>query len=161
VPTPRTRLTVEQIRELQAMVARALQSAQTQADGTARATFNWTSEGFGPLRFSIITRDDGVRIEISSNRREVVKALEEGRANMERVMADLGLRVERFEVRLRAPEFSDSLPQPRPDGGYPERNSNAEPGSSDAVSIDRTVESSGEEAEPARRLSLAEHEWVA
>ncbi|MCX6600593.1 MAG: flagellar hook-length control protein FliK [bacterium] len=161
VPTSRTRLTVEQIRELQALVARALQSAQGLADGSTRATFNWAPEGFGPLRFSFVTRDDGVRIEISSNRREVVQALEEGRANMERTIADLGLRVERFEVRLRAPEFSDSLPQPRQDGGHPERNSNAEPGSSDTVSIDRSVESSGEEAEPARRLSLAEHEWVA
>jgi hypothetical protein len=161
VPTPRTRLTVEQIRELQALVARAQQSAQALADGSTRATFNWAPEGFGPLRFSIISRDAGLRIEISSNRRDVVQALEEGRTSVERIIADLGLRVERFEVRLRAPEFSDALPQPRQDGQHPERNSNAEPGSGDAVSIARSVEASPEEAEPARRYFVAEHEWVA
>ena len=161
VPTPRTRLSVEQIRELQAMVSRALQTAQTRADGTAHATFNWAPEGFGFLRFSIVTRSDGVRIEIASNRRDVVEALEEGRAGVERMIADLGLRVERFEVRLRAPEFSDSLPQPQQDGRHPERNSNAEPGSSDAVPIEPSEEAARDEAAPVRRRSLAEHEWVA
>jgi hypothetical protein len=161
VPTPRTRLTVEQIRELQALVSRAMQSSQAMADGSARATFNWAPEGFGALRFSIISRDAGVRIEISSDRREVVKALEEGRANMERVIADLGMRMERFEVRLRAPEFTDTLPPPQQDGRYPERNSNAEPGGGDAAFIERSMEASPEDAEPARRYSLAEHEWVA
>jgi flagellar hook-length control protein FliK len=161
VLSPRTRLTVEQIRELQAMVSRALQSAQALADGSAQATFNWAPEGLGPLRFSIVTRNDGVRIEISANSREVVKALEDGRANVERIIADLGLRVERFDVRLRAPGFSDSLSQPQADGRHPERNSNTQPDGGDALSIERSVEASLEEGEPATRLSLAEHEWVA
>jgi hypothetical protein len=161
VPSPRTHLTVEHIRELQALVSRALQSAHTGADGSAQANFNWTPEGFGSLRFTIVSRRDGVQIEISAGRRDVVEALEEGRASVERMIADAGLRVERFEVRLRAPEFSDSLLQPREDGQHPERNSSAQWESDDATFVEQDSDDSVDETVPQRRLSLAEHEWVA
>jgi hypothetical protein len=161
VPTARTRLTVEQIRELQALVSRAVQGARTKSDGSTQATFNWRTESFGPLRFTIVSRSDGVSIEISSDRREVVEALEEGRTGMERMIADAGLRVEKLEVRIRPGEWSDFLPQTGENGRHPERNSNARPETPQAPLVEHEADDAREEVWLRPRVLHSEHEWVA
>lgn len=161
VPLMRTRLTIEQIRELQAMTTRALQSVQKAADGTAQTSFNWSPEGLGTLRFNIAARSDDVRIEISSSRRDVVEALEENRGTIERMIGDLGLRVERFEVRLRTSDVNNQLPQTGQDGRHPERNPQANEGSSSPQLPDIAEDEVREGPAVPTKKSMADHEWVA
>ncbi|RPH92607.1 flagellar hook-length control protein FliK, partial [candidate division KSB1 bacterium] len=152
--------TTEQIKELQSLAQRALQTVQTVADGTSQAVFTWTPENLGPLQFKIITRKDDVEIEINSSRQDVADALEEGRGTIERIIGDLGLRIERFDIRVRVPSAASDQAMTAFNEHHPERNSQAQQDGSTPVLTDGAVEEGAEEPTPTRRR-LAEHEWVA
>jgi flagellar hook-length control protein FliK len=101
VPTSSMLFTVEQIKELQTMVTHSLQGARLTVDGAQEAVFNWNHETLGPLSFRITARSDDVEIHIQSGRQDVADALKEGRGTVERMIADLGMKVERFEIKVR------------------------------------------------------------
>jgi hypothetical protein len=157
----RIKFTAEQIRELQAMVTKAVQSARISASGSQEATFNWNVENLGAIRFRIVSRQDDVRIEISSPRQDVVNALEDGKGVVERMITDVGLRVEKFDVRVTAsgrdPEWTN---QAHERGDRPSRQSETDTG---FAGSGNGLSEGGSSDEPVvRRMPVgADHEWVA
>ncbi|MBU0692475.1 flagellar hook-length control protein FliK [bacterium] len=113
------RLTAEDIRELQALVQKALESSRNAVNDTKEVRFEWRQKDLGSIRFMISTNDSDVKVTIQADRKEVADAIEKSRSVVERMITDQGLRVERFEVQLRvSPDaqmnsnsFSDQQPQ--------------------------------------------------
>ncbi|MBU0508916.1 flagellar hook-length control protein FliK [bacterium] len=156
----RPHLTAEQVRELQQLVARAVQNTRANAIGESTTRFNLQHASLGLLQFRISTRRDDVAIEISSASHEVTEALDESRPAMERVIADLGMRIERFEVRLREPAaLQDNWGRGFQMDREPKRDAAADD-SRPALYAD-PFSMRDEEESLARRPLLAEHEWVA
>jgi hypothetical protein len=157
----RIKFTTEQIKELQALVSKAMQNARVSVTGTNEATFNWNIENIGAVRFHITSNQDDVKIEISSTRQDVVDALEDGKGVMERMITDLGLRVEKFDVKIEnGGRESDWMNQARERGEHSHRQTEAEP---DFASSGSATSEPAAVAEPqVRRMPAnADHEWVA
>lgn len=159
-PPHRARLSVEQVRELQAMVTRTMQNARTNAFGESSTRFSLQHATLGALQFRVTTRRDDVAVEISSPNRETIETLEEARPAVERAMADAGLRVERFEIRLRDPQaIQDSMNRSLENDHQPMGDRAAE----ESARLWDGSEALAGDAEEAiyERPQLAEHEWVA
>jgi hypothetical protein len=155
----RPHLTLDQIKELQDMVSRAMSQTRVNLEGASEATFNWSPEGLGSMRFRITSSKDDVRIEIASNRKDVADMLEAGRGTIERMIGDLGLKVERFDVKMKM----EADPRETPGQSYEHRHQQQNP---------QTPESQpggmigggdlAAEPEPVTRKPLVpDHEWLA
>jgi flagellar hook-length control protein FliK len=159
VQTLRPRLTLDQIKELQEMVSRAMSQTRVNLEGASEATFNWAPEGLGSMRFRITSSKDDVRIEIASNRRDVADMLESGRGTIERMIGDLGLKVERFDVKMRM----EADPRETPGQSYEHRHHRQDPETRE--SLPGGLVPGGDaaaETEPVIRKPLVpDHEWVA
>ncbi|MFZ5434419.1 MAG: hypothetical protein ACOZB3_11690 [Calditrichota bacterium] len=156
----RPRFTAAQVLEFQEMAARALENSRIAVDGTADVRFNWQHESLGMLEFRFTTRKEEVTIEISSGSKDVADALDEVRPAVERAIADLGLKVERFEVRLKVPNVNQDMNN---QGFQPNRNPEQKAEADTRISNpvhDQTSSEPIEEATPVRPV-LADHEWVA
>jgi len=159
-PPHRARLSAEQVRELQALVARTVQNARMNAFGESSTRFSMQHATLGALQFRVTTRRDDVTVEISSPSRETTETLEEARPAVERAMADAGLRMERFEIRLRDSQtIPDSMNRGLENDHQPTHDQAAD---ESARMWDGSRSQTGE-AEDAvyERPQLAEHEWVA
>ncbi|MDD5088750.1 MAG: flagellar hook-length control protein FliK [bacterium] len=156
----RPRLSAEQVREIQTMVARSVANTRTTVFGESSARFSMQHATLGALQFRITTRQDDVAIEISSPHRETTEALEEGRPAVERAIADLGLRVERFEIRQRD---VNALQDPMNRGLDSERQPTRDHAASSAEEAwaDGGFDSGESENPVEGQPLLAEHEWVA
>lgn len=153
------RFTVEQIKELQTLVSKSLQGARVTADGGREAVFNWNHDALGPLSFRITTRNDDVEIRIHSGRQEVAEALEEGRGTIERMIADLGLKVERFEVKHRPEAMTKDLANQAHEREHPDHSTGPDSETGSDMSLDLDLESEPETALPS--TIRAEREWLA
>jgi hypothetical protein len=98
--SPKPRLSLEQIRELQAMVSRATRASQMTLQAS-EARFNWTTSELGTVNFRIESKNQEVTVEVSSARQEVVDAIDQSRLLIERVLSDQGLRLEKFDIQYR------------------------------------------------------------
>jgi hypothetical protein len=154
------RLSADQIRDLQALVQKALESSRAAMQKGQEAVFDWRQKDLGSLRFVISTVDKEVRVTIQSDRADVAEAIDKSRAVVERMITDQGLRVERFDVQLRT--IGD--PQARPEN-FAERqtqtrdNSNEQSGGGSADSGHSSADS--QEDAPRRRPPGGDREWVA
>jgi len=152
------RFSAEQIRELQSLVARAVQSARTLENGARETSFVWREESSGPIRFRILSRDDAVSVEIDSHRRDVADLLDGSRVAIERAMNDVGLRVERLDIRLRTGELADPENQ-----GSQQTERDLDPNSQREAQPEWSSSEPNpvEDVLPTTRPTQAEHEWVA
>lgn len=103
------RFTVDQIRELQALVARALESSKSGQTETKEARFDWSSKEFGRLKFHITTLEREVAVQIAANRQDVADMLERSRPVIERMIVDQGLKLDRFDVQHEARDSAYDL----------------------------------------------------
>jgi hypothetical protein len=159
VPALKAQFTVEQIKELQALVSKSLQGSRLTVDGGKEAVFNWNHDALGPLSFRVSMRNDDVEIRIQYGRKDVAEALEEGRGTIERMITDLGLRVERFEVKVRAEGMAQDNTRQTQEREHPDHNRRPEAGgeTSGGMSLDSEPEL---EAIPTK-APWADREWVA
>ncbi len=72
----RPRYSPEQIRELQSLAAKAINSARMSRPGEGEAAFQWRHDELGVLNFRIVTHHADVSVEISSSRSDVAQASE-------------------------------------------------------------------------------------
>lgn len=155
----RTRMTAEHVRELQTLVARALDAMRPFGEAGNTTTFVWKNDQMGSLRFRIAAGKETVAIDIESGRADVVRAIDDGRIAVERMIADLGLRVERFEVRIaREDAVFDQPPQ-----NFEQRSSERNPHSARPGTPRSPVHDDSERRNlpGSRRPLVANHEWVA
>lgn len=156
----RARLTAQHVFELQTLTARAMESMRPFGATGNAASFVWNTEQLGPIRFRIAATRDAVQIEIESGRADVADILDESKAVVERLIADQGLRMERFDVRLTRDETSSpqtALPQFRqqtPD----RRPALREPSDYRPAAA---AEFEPERSHASRRPLVANYEWVA
>jgi hypothetical protein len=159
VATPRIHFTIEQIKELQEMVTRSLQTARTLTDGAREAVFNWNHENLGPLAFRIVTHKDEVEIRIDSDRKDVADALKEGRGTVERMIADIGLKVERFEVKVRPESPFQDMANQTNERNNPERGRQAH--GDEAMGASLSLDADEEEPASLPDNASADRVWVA
>ena len=156
------RFTADQIRELQEMVNKALQSSQAMQSDAPEAHFNWNSPEFGALRFKIATHDNEVSVQIASSRQEVVDTLEQSKAVVERIFFDQGLKIEKFEIQYRSdnPSSHTNATEQRSDGnGFNREKMTEQTASQDNGSF---IHLDTPETKPAERpLFSGKREWVA
>ncbi|HEY3295749.1 MAG TPA: flagellar hook-length control protein FliK [bacterium] len=158
-PLPRAVFTLEQIKDLQAMVSKSLQGTRTTLDGSKEAVFKWNHEALGPLAFRISAKNSDVEIRIQSGRKDVADALEEGRPAMERIFADLGLKMERFEVKVRGEAMSHEPTTQTQEREHSQHGRKANSEAATGTNMDMELET--EEEAPQRAPALADREWVA
>jgi hypothetical protein len=156
------RFTADQIRELQEMVNKALQSSQAMQSDTPEAHFNWNSPEFGALRFKIATHENEVSVQIASSRQEVVDTLEQSKAVVERIFFDQGLKIEKFDIQYRSdnPGSHANVTEQRSDGnGFNRENMTEQTTTPDNGSF---LQLDIPEPKPAERpLFSGKREWVA
>ncbi len=108
----RLSLKAEQINELRALVQQALRSSQAlRLDSGSGLRFSWTSNEWGPIRFTIGQLDQRIVARVQVPNLEVKTLLEGHRDLLRQVFAEQGLRLDRFEVE----SATDAKPLPIPD----------------------------------------------
>ena len=154
------RLTAEDIRELQALVQKALASSRSAVNDSREVRFEWSQKELGNVRFLISTNDSDVKVTIQADRTEVAEAIEKSKAVVERMITDQGLRVERFEVQLRVssdPQMSSHNFAEQQQAKEQAANTR-QPASANTPETDNPIP---EQTLPRRNSLQGDREWVA
>jgi hypothetical protein len=150
-------LSVEQLRELQSLVQRALESSRTSKIDSGEVAFDWSPRELGRLQFHIRTEESAVHIEIISDQPRVVDMIQQSRAVVERMIQDQGMRVEHFDVQFRNPSEEHERLNHSPQWTHRDAPSSPSPDSTGAASAD---ESNPPET-TAQHSLYGERVWVA
>jgi hypothetical protein len=153
------RITAEKIRELQAMIARAVQGLMTSADGVNETVFRWNEPQLGRLSFRVATNGDDVSLDIRADRRDVATALEQNHTAIEQALANTGLKLQTFDVQ-HAPLHTELADTQHRHERYGEQHEPSAANASAETGFAKTV-STPEQTSEARKPIWVEHEWVA
>jgi hypothetical protein len=110
----RLSLKTEQIHELRALVQQVIRSSQAlRLDNGSGLRFSWTSNEWGPIRFSIGQLDQRIVARVQVPNYEVKTLLEGHRDLLRQVFAEQGLQLDRFEVESATDAKSLPIPDVR------------------------------------------------
>ena len=108
----RLALKQEQLQELRALVDRVFKSSQPlQLDKGSGLKFTWMSKEWGPIKFTIGQFDQEIVAKVKVKSLEVQALLETHSDKLQKLFADQGLRLDRFEIESPANAKLSALPE--------------------------------------------------